>query len=231
MVSVKDNLLTGSGIYTVPEAAMYARVSPVTLQRWLYGNTMGQRVVRPEHDDNAERFVTFVDFVQALAIHDIRARHNVSLQKIRDAVNRAEKDYSVSHPFARRHTTYLLSGELIIHVEKDDSFVQISGKHAHQPVMKPIVELFLKDVGFDPQGVAFWYRAFVWKDLEILMDPKKRFGEPVVVSCGYPAQVLADACNSEGGFEAAADAYGVKPDEVEIAFRYFDHIEANKIAA
>lgn len=231
MVSIKDNLLTGSGIYTLTEAAMYARISPVTLQRWLYGNTMGQPVMHPQNEVPSEKFVTFVDFVQALAIHDIRAKHNVSLQKIRDAVNKAEEEYSVQYPFARKHTTYLFRGELFIHVEKDDSFVQLSGKHTDQPVMTPIVELFLKDVGFNPTGVAFWYRAFAWKNLEVLMNPRKRFGEPIVVSCGYPAQVLSDACTAEGSFEAAADAYGVKPDEVEIAYRYFDHIQANKIAA
>jgi hypothetical protein len=231
MVTVKENLTAGTGIYTIAEAALYARIPPVTLQRWLYGNRMGKRVMRPEIPNSAEKFVTFVDFVQALAIHDIRVVHNVSLQKIRDAVDRAEKQYSVQHPFARKHTTYLFEGEIIIRLEDDDSLIQVSGTHANQPVMQPIVELFLRDVGYDAEGLVTWYRAYAWRNLEVRMNPRLRFGEPIVVSCGYSAQALAHACVTEGSIDSAASALGVTIDEAEIGLRYFDHIEGTKLAA
>ena len=42
------------------------------------------------------------------------------------------------------------------------------------------------------------------------MDPRERFGEPVVERCGYAASTLWEACEIEGGVEEAAKAYGVR---------------------
>src|SRR5690349_307789 len=102
---VAQNPKLGVGIYTVAEAAFYARVHPTTLHRWLYGTADGEAVLRPEIED--EKIVTFVDFVEALAVRAIRLEHKLSLSKIRQAVKVATDTYGVLHPLAREHITYL----------------------------------------------------------------------------------------------------------------------------
>ncbi len=61
-------------------------------------------------------------------------------------------------------------------------------------------------------------------DAKIVLNPHRRFGEPIVDPGGYTAETLWHATNIEGGIEAAAEAFGVTLDEVRLANRYFDVI-------
>ena len=228
MVAVNHHL--GVGLYTPGEAALYSRLAVTTMMRWLRGENGGHAVLRPEAGADAERSVTFLDFVQLLAIHDIRTQHRLPLQKIREAVRRAEDEYQLNHPLARRHVTFLLGDEIVILPEGSEDLVQVTGRQKHQMVMRRIVEVYLKDLTFGEDGLAVAYKAFRWLDVQIEMDPKRRFGEPLVKSCGYTAQALWEAAKAEGSIEAAAEAYGVQPIEVEAAFRYFNLLEGKAAA-
>lgn len=229
MIAVTDDRL-GIGLYTVAEAAYYARVRTQLLSRWLFGDRAGERVVQPQLGDSTEKLVTFVDFIQALAIRNIRIQHGLSLRKIRDAVDRARSRYNIEFPFAREHTTFLYEGDIFICLPGEEDLVQVTGKHVHQRAIKKILELYMKDLSFDDEGLASTYVAFAHRDREVKMDPSFRFGEPFVASCGYTAQVLWEACATEGSFEAAAAAYGVSTSEVEAAFRYYDFLEGKAAA-
>jgi uncharacterized protein (DUF433 family) len=228
MVATEDNLI-GIGVYTPSEAATYARISPQTMRRWLYGSPQGERVT-PSQLPSEEKVVTFLDFVQALAIHDIRTQHKVPLSKIREAAQCATKKYKVEYPFARQHSTYLLNGEILIRLDEDEDLTQVTGKHANQMTMRKIVELYLKDLTFGANGLATAYKAYSWDSLDVSMNPRRRFGEPLVESSGYTAQALLQAFRTEGSFEAAAQAYGVDPRQVELAYRYYDYLQGKTAA-
>src|SRR4051812_35695098 len=100
-----DSLL-GLGIYTVAEAATYARVSAAKLARWVMGTSASRPAIVSQLDqaDNDERWVTFLDFVQSMAIRDIRIAHpHIHLDKIRETVELAKKTFGIDYPFARKH--------------------------------------------------------------------------------------------------------------------------------
>jgi uncharacterized protein (DUF433 family) len=221
MVARSNNLL-GSGLYSVREAAFYARIPPQTLGRWLFGNKSGQAVLDRQLRSE-ERLVTFLDFVQALAVRSVRIMHRVPLPEIRKAVRNAEQKYGVRYPFARRHTTYLIGDEIAIRLG-DDRYVAASGKHAGNLLIKQVVETYMVDLSFDASGLAQSYRAFEWNERVVTMDPRIRFGEPVIPTCGYTAQALWDAVKAEGGIEPAARAYGVEVEDIQLACKYFDHL-------
>ncbi len=226
MVKLAQNIGDSRGLYLPDEAAFYARIHPKTMRRWLEGSTQGERVFRPARDGDDQKFATFLDFVQALAIRTIRGRKdlNISLQRIRSAVNYAE-EHGVTYPFARKHTTYWDGKEIHIKLDNKD-FIQATGKHINQASLKQIVEVYMLDLKFsEATGLANNYRAFSWGGHDIEMDPEVRFGEPIVTSCQYTAQSLWDAANAEGGVEPAARAYGVKEREVECAVRYLDFLQ------
>jgi uncharacterized protein (DUF433 family) len=101
--------LVGVGLYTPAEAALYARVHNSLMNRWLFGDARGNSVIKPQIgviDD--EKIITFLDFVQTLAIRAIRQTRKVPLQKIREAIDQAKRLYRIDYPFAIKHTTYLL---------------------------------------------------------------------------------------------------------------------------
>lgn len=226
MISVSKKL--GVGLYSPSEAALYARVAPQLMSRWLFGTKRDEPVIQPQLSDS-ERLVTFLDFVQAMAIRAIRIVKNVPLQTIREAVEKARTKYDIEYPFAVEHTTYLFGSEILIR-RPDDNLEQVTGKRSGQLMVKVVAELYMDDLSFGANGLASKYTAWKERDLEIVMDPQIRFGEPLLTSCHYSAQTLWEAYKAEGGIENAAKAYGVSNDDVKLACKYFDHLLGNTAA-
>ncbi|HUU83530.1 MAG TPA: hypothetical protein VM243_08505 [Phycisphaerae bacterium] len=223
--SAKD--LLAIGLYTPSEAAFYARVHPAAMARWIHGDRRGEPALRAQLEGDPERKVTFLDFVQALAIREIRRDHKVSLQKIRDAVQVAQRDYGVDYPFAMRHTTFLFGQEILIQIQGRDGpgLVQVSGTQKHQRMIRKVAELFMEELTFGEAGLATRYRIFRHLDQTVAMDPRQRTGQPLIESCGYTAIALHEAYRTEGSVEAAATAYGVDPSAIELAIRFYDHLK------
>ena len=222
MIMIEDMIGGGTGLYTLSEAARYARMSPITLSRWFKGDGYCERVFSLEES----KVINFLDFVQALAVRNLRLHYKVPLQKIRDAVDRAAKEFNISHPFAYKHTTYLFEKEIWIQPEGKE-IIQISGKEHHQSGFTAVIEGFYKDISFDPKtGLADKYRAYHRGKHEIVMNPKMRFGEPILDDCGYTPEALFEAAKTEGSTASAAKIYGVTKEQVEICVEYFDYLEA-----
>lgn len=220
----------GQGLYTLSEAAFFARVRPQTLARWMFGDSRGESVISPQYRDPDEKLASFLDFVEALTIRAIRVRHpQIPLHRIREAYKEAETRYDVTHPFARRHTTFLLGDSKTIIIRlRDDDYRELAGPSRGNRMIAEVVETHLHDLSFSDSGVACEYCA--WPPLapegasKIIMNPKRAFGEPVVLRCGYTAETLWEASGIEGGTEAAARAYGVHKEDVELACGYYDHL-------
>jgi uncharacterized protein (DUF433 family) len=221
MIAEKAQKLLGVGLYTPAEAALYARIRTQLMNRWVFGDKAGDPVLRAEEEVSEEKIVSFIDFVQAMAVRSIRLEHKVPLRKIRQALTKAEKDYGLPYLFARQHMTFLFNGEIFVK-RGEDEMIEMSGKGAGRRAFKKIIELYMKDLIFDDKGLASAYSAFEWRGNKIVMNPHVRFGEPMVGSSGYSARALWDAYQAEGDAEAVVKAYGVKTEEVEAACRYFD---------
>lgn len=178
----------------------------------------------PQFEQGDDKVVTFRDFVQIMAVRAIRTQYpNISLQKIRKAVDLCQVQFGIQHPFAVEHRTFVFDNREII-LEVKDKLIQISGKHSKNLVIGPIAELYMKRIEFGDDGFAATYRAWGDEKLPIMIDPRRRFGEPIVMSCGITAQTLWEASIVEGGLEAAAKAYGVGLEEVALACDYYDHL-------
>lgn len=212
----------GIGMYTPAEAAMYARVSSRMMSRWVHGDKIGRAALRAQIPETDDKTVTFLDFIQTLAIRAIREqKEKVPLQKIREAIELATT-MGVPYPFARQHSTFLWDGE--IQLEVAGQLIQASGRRRGQFTMRQIVEVYLKDLTFDNGGLANQYTACDSMGVKILMRPGYKFGEPFLESSGHTAWTLWHACISEGSIEAAAEAYGVTEEDVRVAYKYIDSI-------
>ena len=241
MVSIAQTL--GVGIYTPAEAAFYARVSTRLMKRWVFGDAGGKPVIDRQLQDSEEKVVTFLDFVQTLAVREVRNRHKIPLQKIRAGVDVAKQKYGVGYPLACRHTIYLFGdqkrqghGEIVIRLPAldepaGDQFVQLTGKGKDNQLLRPVVEMFIDNLHFDlGTGLANLYRPMTDGDAAVVLNPDHRFGEPIVDPGGYSVQALWHATNAEGGIEAAAEAYGVTDAEVRLANKYCDMLQTDHSA-
>jgi hypothetical protein len=237
MAALSETL--GVGIYSPAEAAFYARVSTRMMSRWVFGDAQGKAVIDRELRDPSAKIVTFLDFIQTLAVREVRNRHKIPLQRIRAGIEAAKEKYGIDYPLACRHTIFLFSdqkaeghGEIIIRLpDEDGQYVQLTGKARGNRMMQPVVELFLDDLQFDPKTkLATEYSPMADGDARVVLNPHCRFGEPVVLPGGYTAEALWHATNTEGGIGAAAEAYGVTVPEVTLANRYFDALLADRAA-
>ncbi|HEX4793258.1 MAG TPA: hypothetical protein VH370_05675 [Humisphaera sp.] len=219
----------GIGMYTPAEAAMYARITPQTMSRWVHGDKRFEAAIRAQVPEADEKTITFLDFVQTLAVRAIREQKTVPLQKIRQAIDFCA-ERGIQYPFARSHRTYWWDGSIHLDVE-GYGLLQVSGKQRGQLAMKPIVEMYLAELTFNSDGLAREYMAYEARQVKIVMRPEYRFGEPFVESCGHTAWTLWQACLSEGSAKAAAGAYGVTEDEAFVAFKYIDSIRPPTNAA
>lgn len=229
MVSIDTEIL-GKGIYTPVEAARFARVRTELITRWIHGSRQGDPVVKAELEGDAERTITFRDFVQALAIRAIKREFGLSLQNIRDAVDAARERYGCPCPFAMEHKTYLFGQKIFIELpgrlslSGPSELVQISRRGRGQMLLREVAEPFLVDLTFAADGYATRYVAWRPGNREVVMDPSRLFGQPVIESCGHTVGSLVDAYRSEGSTEAAARAFGVMEEDVFLAIGYDDYL-------
>lgn len=218
----------GHGLYTVPEAARYARVDPALVRRWLFGTSKLEPVFTPQFGRD-ERLISFLDLIQTLAIRQIRVMNKVPVKKIRQAMKWVKVHLNEDYPFARKHFTYLFGSELAIEFKKGQ-YAEVSGKHIGQGLIREIVEPYLVDLTYDDSGLARAYTIYRSRDqVKVIMDPEIRFGEAVLPS-GYSARCLYEAIETEGSVRNAAKAYGVDEKEITAAFGFFDYLSGTTAA-
>ncbi len=233
----------GIGIYTPAEAAFYAKVSSNVMTRWVFGNSSGKPVIERQLRDSSEKTVTFLDLIQTLAVREVRQGYRVPLQRIRDGVDEAIQRYGIDYPLAKRHEIFLFGDpetpghqHLVIRLEGDKAgtpleYIQLTGRHKGNRLIGPVAEMSLNDLTFDPVSkLASRYRPMVDGDISVVLDPTRRFGEPLIEPGGYTAESLWHATSVEGSLDDAASACGLSVKEVEMANRYFESLLALRAA-
>lgn len=229
MIKYREKL--GTGLFTVAEAALYARVSTKLISRWIYGTKADESVINPQYGSD-ERVVSFLDFVQTLAIREIRNTDNIPLQKIRQAVKLAKTKYGMEYPFAMHNVTFWDGNEVVICPTGDEfgPIVQASGKQVGQQYLK-FMWGYMDKLEFRHGTICDLYGIFKHKETTIKMDPKIRFGEPMMPS-GYSASHIWDAIHVERGVENVSKIYNIPLQEVETVNRFYvDYLPIGTMAA
>lgn len=222
MARQKGSELIGLGVYTLQEASLYGSLSAQKLSRWAWGTRNYSPVIKTQLGEH--RLVSFFDLLQTKAIA-IAREEKIPLQKIRQAIKTAQDEYDVEFPLVHNHQLLWYDGDLHI---KLNGIYQVSGRPRHQMSIEPIVEPYAKDLHFDEDGLAFMWTPFKRFQRQIILDPKKQFGQPLVENTGYRADILATSFKAEGSYAAASEAYNVETKDIKIAVAYIK--ELRKVA-
>lgn len=234
MIASNSQGQLGAGIYTPAQAAFLARLSPRTMSAWLAGEHGaapraagrggggGRRPGKPATDGSV---VTFLDLVQAMAVRAIRLQRRIPLDEIRDFARWAQEEHGLSHPFARAHRTYLLGSELVLRVDgegESPEYLERSGRRGGQRLMREIVETYLDDLSFGADRLACRYTPLRDGSRCVLLDPRHRLGQPLVMPVGVSVGELVAAVAAEGSVKGAARVHDIDPADVRLALRYHD---------
>jgi uncharacterized protein (DUF433 family) len=231
-MKLMETVRSSSGLYTVGEAANFAKMPVATLNYWLYGDKARPSLHQPMIGQEEGKFLTFYEFVEALAIRTLRNSYKLSLQKIRAGLEEAKQAYKIDYPFANKeHKTVIIGGDLHIFIGESENPVQLTGKGKKQQSLRPCIEQFMRDLEFDEKKMAKAYIAYRYpvpneaRTINVMMNPKFCFGEPVVDGTPHRAETLWRAALAEGSEERAAEIYEVDLPQVIAACRYCEDIE------
>ena len=122
------------------------RESRETANRWFFGAREGEAAIAPRVIKG--KFISFLDFVQVMAIREIRQSHKVPLNKIRQLLEIAEKEQGIKNPFATKGITFLWGDELGLRLP-DGKMIEASGRHRRNMLLKEVVVLYKEDLGYD----------------------------------------------------------------------------------
>ena len=218
----------GVGLYRITDAAHLAQVPTSTLRSWFKGYSYtykGRRFTRPPRwttqIDPASAVVGFLDLVEARIIGLFR-REGVRWSTIAAAREAAGARFGVSYPFATFRL--LTDGRSIIHEvgknANDRVLVEIATtQRVFDPMMRPY---FIQLDTRDDIAIRWWPMG---KRREVVLDPERAFGKPIVNSFGIPTSILAAAVRGQGSPEAAARWFEVSVSAVRDAVE-FEHRRA-----
>jgi len=213
------------GIYTVPEASKLTGVSKDRIRRWLRGYRSHLRKKRysalwksqlPEIDNKMA--LGFLDLIEVMFVGAFLDR-GVSWPMIHRVREKAAKLYpEVSHPFCTKQ--FVTDGQRIfsqVHRETgESSLLEIAtDQHAFAEITRP----FLKQLEFKGgTTLERWWPLGV--DRQIVVDPKKNFGQPTISREGIATQVLSESVQANSSVEEVARWYEVSPESVRDAVEY-----------
>jgi uncharacterized protein (DUF433 family) len=211
-------------LYTVPEAARLTRVSAGKIRRWLKGyqfrsgdsvhhsDPVWQGELEPMQNKLA---LSFRDLLE-LRFVDAFIRAGVSWRTMRRAHSRAQKELNTTHPFCSNRVA--TDGKnILLRQGEEDGDEALVDLITNQREFRRVVQEFLKELEFSGSDIIWWPLG---KQREIVLDPKRNFGQPTVVRSGVPSQILARSVRANGSQDLVARWYEVRPEEIRDAVEF-----------
>lgn len=230
MVHDREPALLNIGLYTVPEAARLTRVSVGKIRRWLKGYDFksGERVhhsdavwqgeLRPIENKLA---LSFRDLLE-LRFVDAFIRAGVSWRTMRRAHAKAQAELNTTHPFCSNRI-FTDGRRILLRQGEEDSDHALIDLVSNQTEFTRIVEPFRKELEFSGTDIL-WYP--LGKDRQIVVDPRRNFGQPSVVGSGVPTRVLARSARTNGSVEEVSHWFEVSEREVRDAVEFETRLAA-----
>jgi uncharacterized protein (DUF433 family) len=216
------------GLYSIPEAARFARVPSRTVWNWVHGYQYGvgerriraKPVLRHTPTDGGSS-LSFVNLTELLALSGFR-QLGVSMQKVRRALEYVKKEMEIEHPLA---TQRILSdgAELFWEYQErhPDEIILVNIVRGGQRTFPEAVIRYLREIEWAKDHVASrWWPGAAGPGVgKIVVDPRRAFGSPVVAGTGIRTEDVFLRFTAGEPLSDLADDYGLTLDQTEAALR------------
>lgn len=209
--------------YGIPEAAGYLGLPRSTLRAWLLGQryrTAGElKFFKPviAIADPKTRQLSFINLVEAFVLAGIRRRHEVPLRKVRTAVAYLQRSFQTTRPLAEEQFE---TDGVELFVEKFGKLVGVSQDGQLQ--IREVIRDRLRRVHRDPSGIPekiVLFRAPARSHANVVIDPRRSFGRPVLDGLGVRTAVLYERFMAGENVDMLARDYAVPAQAVQDAIR------------
>lgn len=220
----RERNLLNTGLYTVPEAARLTRVSVGKIRRWLKGYNFrsGKSI---HHSDavwqgeleplESKLALSFRDLLE-LRFVDAFIQTGVGWRTMRRAHAKAQDELKTTHPFCSNRIA--TDGKnILLRQAEEDSDEALVNLVTNQKEFSRIVQGFLKELEFSGKDIIWWPLG---KERQIVLDPKRNFGQPSAARSGVPTSVLARSVKTNGSVEAVSHWFEVSEGEVRDAVEF-----------
>ena len=211
--------------YVAREAARYLRIPLRTVHNWCFGfSTYGGRPMIRVADKEHFR-LSFWNVAELHVLDSMRRYHQISPQKLRGLIDYLEDTLDTPHPLVNQK---MVTDGVYVFVEHAGRL--INATKAGQLAMRQLLEAHLRRIDQDVDGLAVRLYPFVQRkpqpgdsDIDaprvISLDPRVRFGRPVIVGTSIPTIEIAERFKAGDSFVDIARDYGRPPAEIEEAIR------------
>ena len=216
-------------LYTIGEAAHFAQVHPITVRRWLYGEKIPSREIRPVFEGpsrSTERpiEVSFLQLAEIVIVSQFRRRH-IPLQRIRKAHQYARNTWTLDYPFAR--LSLETDGVRVLmrfqEAEPGASLLVLAAESG-QWTLPEYVSQAIQTFDFKDDLASRWFP--VGKTMPIVLDPQFSAGVPTIPDRRLTIHALYKRWKSGQTMDFIADDYQLKREVVEEALRYAEKVAA-----
>jgi len=167
--------------------------------------------------------LSFRDLSEIRAI-DVFLRAGVSWKTVRRAEELGRELLSTSHPFSTNRIR--TDGQkLFAQIYENDREPALFNLVSSQRVFLSFISPFLKSIAFSEDGVPLQWWPYK-ESRDIVIDPKRSFGQPIVCTEGVPTRILSSAFNTMHSIDKVANWYGVNSVTVEVAVAYEKTLKA-----
>jgi len=214
------------GLYTVPMAARLLATKQDKIRSWIegYGHSKAEPILIRQFPRVGGRMVLgFLDLIESAFI-----RHFVAIgyspQTIRKVALKLRDRHCVDHPFAMDKRFRADGRAIFEEVVADEGERRLVNLMNDNFEIVPVIEPTLFDQVFYTEDIAR-----EWTPLHqfprAIINPKISFGRPVVKDIWIPTETLFRAYLNEGGEEAAAEEFGIAPEDVLVAAGFEQELE------
>jgi uncharacterized protein (DUF433 family) len=214
--------------YSTSEASRYLRMPFRTLQNWCfgYGTYGGRPLVRVA--DLERHLLSFWNVAELHVLGAMRNYHQISPQKLRRLIVYMEETLETPHPLVNER---MLTDGASVFVEKAGALVNAT--KAGQIALRQLIEAHLERIDQDVDGLAVRLFPFIRVNSSptttdtvqvgqpkiIALDPRVRFGRPVIAGTSIPTTEIAERFAAGDSIVQIADEYGRPAKEIEEAIR------------
>ncbi len=160
----------------------------------------------------------FVGFAEAYVLSALR-HAGVPMQRIRPAVARLSAEFGLDHALASERV-YTDGAELIFdYASSSDDEALLTVVRTGQEHLAEVIREYLQRISYGGDGWAERLQLPAYTSAEVIVDPSRAFGQPLVVHGGARVEDLVDRFQAgEAVAEIAAD-FAVPLGEVEDVLR------------
>lgn len=214
--------LLETGIFNVGDASRLIRSSEQKIRGWIAGYPRrGAPILHNELGTfDGKLAFSFINLME-MRFLAFFAAEGIHLNSLRFMAREAQKLLRKPHPFAT-NTLFKTDGKKIYaQIVKRSGDTQLYNLYARNFEMEPIVERTLKEeIVYDPRGVALHWRPRPDTAPNIIVHPKRAFGQPTLKGSGVPVRALLGALESGETVQSVSRWFDVPEQHVREAEKF-----------